>query len=101
MDPLQIYRDEVKTLSSKALSEIGVSEPSFDVEVPSTEIADFAVPCFPFAKALKKSPMIIASEAAEKISTSELISKVWAENGYLNFQINSGKLANTTLQEIF
>lgn len=101
MDPLQIYRDEVKNLSSKALSEIGVSEPTFDVEVPSTEIADFAVPCFPFAKSLKKSPMIIASEAAGKISASELISKVWAENGYLNFQINSGKLAEATLQEIF
>ena len=78
MDPLQVYRDEVVHLSSNALSELGVSEPSFDVEVPSMEIADFAVPCFPFAKILKKSPVNIASEAADKIPASELISKVWA-----------------------
>lgn len=100
MDPLQTYRDEVQTATAKAFAELGIDDAKFDLEVPSTAIADFAVPCFPFAKILKKAPVAIAAEVAEKIQPSALISKVWAENGYLNFNINAGKLAQSTISAI-
>ena len=93
MDPLQTYRDEVQAATAKAFAELGIDDAKFDLEVPSTAIADFAVPCFPFAKILKKAPVAIAAEVSAKIQPSALISKVWAENGYLNFNINAGKLA--------
>ena len=100
MDPLQTYRDEVQAATAKAFAELGIDDAKFDLEVPSTAIADFAVPCFPFAKILKKAPVAIAAEVAEKIQPSALISKVWAENGYLNFNINAGKLAQSTISAI-
>ena len=100
MDPLQFYKDEVCKVSSDAFAAIGASDVTFDIETPSTGIADFAVPCFPLAKLLKKSPVAIASEVAEHVVVTDAISKVWAENGYLNFNINSGELAKSTISAI-
>ena len=54
---------------------------------PEKEMGDLALPCFSFAKILRKSPKIIAEELAAKIDTrkEELeIENVHAVNGYLN-----------------
>ena len=46
---------------------------------------DYCVPCFKFAKILRKSPAAIAAEAAAQLTIDGI--KVEALNGYLNFSI--------------
>ncbi|MDE5563164.1 MAG: arginine--tRNA ligase [Clostridiales bacterium] len=46
---------------------------------------DYCVPCFKFAKILRKSPAVIAAEAAAQLTIDGI--KVEALNGYLNFTI--------------
>ena len=54
-------------------------------ELPkNSEFGDIALPCFTFAKLLKKSPMLLASEL-EKIEYPEFVNKAQAMGGYLNF----------------
>lgn len=57
---------------------------------PDKEMGDYALPCFQYAKKLRKSPVIIAKEleaiVAPKVSAP--IKKVEAVNGYLNFFID-------------
>ena len=60
---------------------------------PNTEMGDYALPCFKFAKVLRKSPVMIAEELKSAMSdriimSGEVISEVSAVNGYLNFKIN-------------
>lgn len=67
---------------------------------PNPEMGDFALPCFKFAKVLRKSPAAIAEGLAATVQPDELISEVTAVNGYLNFKIDRGGLAETTLAEV-
>ena len=67
---------------------------------PNTEMGDFALPCFKFAKILRKSPAIIAEELKNAYVTDSVISEVSAVNGYLNFKVNKSGLANSVISEI-
>lgn len=81
----------------------GVSEEEIKSAIalpPTSEMGDYALPCFKFAKILRKSPAIIAQELANSISPDEVISEVTALNGYLNFKINKAGLAAGVLKEI-
>lgn len=72
---------------------------------PNTEMGDYALPCFKFAKILRKSPVMIAeqlkSTMSDKIPMSdEVISEISAVNGYLNFKINKSGFVRSTLDKI-
>lgn len=67
---------------------------------PDTAMGDYALPCFKFAKALRKSPVVIATELASSIATDGVIASVTAVNGYLNFAINRKGLVKGTLESI-
>lgn len=67
---------------------------------PNTEMGDFALPCFKFAKILRKSPVAIAEELKNTYATDDIISEVSAVNGYLNFKVNKAGLANSIISEI-
>ncbi len=67
---------------------------------PDPKMGDYALPCFKFAKVLRKSPVAIAAELASSIAPDDVISSVEAVNGYLNFRINKGGLARETLERI-
>lgn len=64
---------------------------------PNTEMGDYALPCFKFAKALRKSPVLIAQELAAQIQPDNVIAEASAVNGYLNIKINKAGLAMSTL----
>ncbi len=68
---------------------------------PNTEMGDYALPCFKFAKIMRKSPVVIAETLKEGVSTDEVISEVSAVNGYLNFKINKDGFVRETLDKIF
>ena len=67
---------------------------------PNSQMGDYALPCFRFAKVLRKSPAAIAQELASGLSPDEVISNISTVNGYLNFSINKEGLAREVLSEI-
>ncbi len=71
------------------------------IEVPTdTAMADYALPCFRFSKALRKAPPMIALDLASKISPDGVIKSVQAVNGYLNFFLNRVELAKNVVSEV-
>ena len=67
---------------------------------PDPAMGDYALPCFRFAKALRKSPVSIAQELAASIAPDGTIAEVTAVNGYLNFKVNKAGLAKDVLARI-
>ncbi len=70
------------------------------VTPPDTSLGDYALPCFKFAKLMRKSPVMIAEELASTYATDENITKVIAVNGYLNFTVNRTAMVKNTLNKI-
>ncbi|MEK5040134.1 arginine--tRNA ligase [Sporosarcina sp. FSL K6-3457] len=64
-----------------------------------THLGDIALPCFPFAKELRKSPVVIAEELAKAIH-HPLILKVQAVAGYVNIFVNRSVITHSLLQTI-
>jgi len=64
--------------------------------------ADVALPCFRFAKALRKSPVDIANDLAAKISADlpSYLMSCTALNGYLNFKFSRENMAKDTLLKV-
>ncbi|MBE5742460.1 MAG: arginine--tRNA ligase [Clostridiales bacterium] len=67
---------------------------------PEKNMGDYALPCFKFAKTMRKSPVMIANELCEQFVCDEVISKVEAVNGYLNFRVNREGLVKESLSKI-
>ena len=67
---------------------------------PDTTLGDYALPCFKFAKIMRKSPVAIAEQLASEYVTDNYISKVTAVNGYLNFTVNRKYLVEQTLTAV-
>lgn len=99
MSVMDMFRTEVDGAVRLALSKMGVDS-EFSIEIPSTDAADLAVPCFLMSKALKRAPKDIAEELASNIEPSGLISDVSALNGYLNFKMDGVKLTEGTLKDV-
>ncbi len=80
-----------KEYISKKLNIEGVSASELEafIEIPpSSEVGDYALPCFKLAKVMRKSPMIIANDLASAFVCDDVISSCEAVNGYLNFKLN-------------
>lgn len=67
---------------------------------PTTEMGDYALPCFKFAKVLRKSPVMIAQDLAAAYPTDDVVCEVNAVNGYLNFKINKTDFVSATVEKI-
>lgn len=67
---------------------------------PNKEMGDFSFPCFRLAKELRKAPVQISQELAEKIE-SPFFSQVKSVGPYINFFVNQEKFSEIILKEIF
>ena len=67
---------------------------------PTQDKGDFTLPCFRFAKALRKSPVVIAQELASAIPANEVVTKAEAVNGYLNFFVDKLSRAKEVLNSV-
>ena len=66
------------------------------------EMGDFSLPCFSFAKKLKKSPQVIAEECkTHMLSRKSPFEQIKAVSGYINFYIDKTEEAKTVLEEIY
>jgi len=73
------------------------------VEVPPRDdMGDYAFPCFGLAKKLKKNPMKIAEDLAEKFRKKlpKEISNVDSNGSYVNFFVNKNILAKSVLAKV-
>lgn len=66
-----------------------------------TALADYCLPCFKFAKLMRKAPLAIAEEIAQTISKDELIESVEAVAGYVNFKLSKAAFAKTVVDDAF
>ena len=73
---------------------------SLIVTPPDTSLGDYALPCFKFAKIMRKAPNMIAEDLANNYQTDDNITKVIAVNGYLNFTVNRTAMVSNTINKI-
>ncbi|MCL1984794.1 MAG: arginine--tRNA ligase [Methanomassiliicoccaceae archaeon] len=99
MGVMNSFKEEVEKAVSEALSKMG-TDIRFDVEIPSADAADLAVPCFILAKTMKRSPADIAKELSVLIEKKGRIADVSALNGYLNFTMDRNAMMSGTISEI-
>ena len=73
---------------------------------PTTEMGDYALPCFKLAKLLRKSPVMIAEDLKNgimsdvSIASDKVLTEISAVNGYLNFKINKDGFVRATIDKI-
>ena len=63
-------------------------------------MGDFCLPCFKFAKEMKKSPMILAQEIVSRIGAYNFLEKAEAVGGYVNFTLNKKMVASAVVEKI-
>ncbi len=84
---------------------IKIDDVSFDeilslvVAAKDSALADFAFPCFKFAKTLRKSPVIIANEIVSSIEKPAFIESIEAVNGYVNFKLSKLNFVKQTVDK--
>lgn len=94
------YRNEVVEVINDQCPDLGLEEIDQLVEIPpSSDLGDFAFPCFSLAKTYRKNPAIIAQEMAEKIN-NPLFDKVETKGAYLNFFINKEAFTKDIFQDL-
>jgi len=80
-------------ISAKEIEELLVVPPELDM-------GDLSLPCFKFAKVLRKSPVMIAEGFKERFLQDEYISAVENVNGYLNFRFNKNLFVSNLLKDL-
>lgn len=94
---------DYRTYIAKKLPDCGVPAEEIAAAVtvpPDRSMGDYALPCFKFAKAMRKSPVKIAEDLAAGFPADHVIESATAVNGYLNFKVNRKGLTEDTLKEI-
>lgn len=94
---------DYKEYIAKKINIDGISKEEIYASIalpPNSEMGDYALPCFKFAKVLRKSPVAIAEELKSSFKTDDIISEVSAINGYLNFKVNKTGLMGSVLSQI-
>ena len=94
--------DYKKHIAEKLVS-CGIDKEEIEAAIavpPDNKMGDYALPCFKFAKVMRKSPVAIAEELKNMFATDDAISEVEAVNGYLNFRVNRTALVKETLEKI-
>ncbi|MBQ9115078.1 MAG: arginine--tRNA ligase [Clostridia bacterium] len=99
MDLAQVKQEIASLLNIEGVDS---NEAASYVVIPQdTTLGDYALPCFRFAKALRKSPVVIAQDLASELSAkAHPFKKIEAVNGYLNFTLDRNAEAGKILSEV-
>lgn len=95
---MQKFVDEIRSALAGAVeldpSEVRLEQP------PDPALGDFAFPCFPLARTLRKAPPAIAAELAPRVQGALEGIAVEAAGPYLNFRVDRERLAAAVLGAI-
>lgn len=91
----------VSTVLEKYLHEyLTLDEIEKALEIPPDDkFGDYAFPCFPLAKKLRKNPMKIAQDLAKQIGQEANIKRMEVKSGYLNIFLERPRFAQQVLTE--
>jgi arginyl-tRNA synthetase len=71
------------------------------IEVPpSVQLGDYAFPCFPLAKILRKAPQAVAAELATAFQPTALVNEARATGPYVNFFVDRVAYSRVGLGDI-
>src|SRR3989344_2594822 len=99
-----MFRGKIASILEKELKDAKLSKSAIHeaLEIPpSTEMGDYAFPCFSLAKVLRKNPSEIAKTLAVKIKPNQELEKTEAINGYVNFFLKKPVFAEEVVGRIF
>lgn len=109
---MNIFKSTISQLLASALASIQDQE-NFEPQTleasiespPKPDMGDYAFPCFPFAKILRKAPNLIAKDLVAAleapVEASEALLSVKAIGAYVNFNVSMTKMASDTLPKVF
>ncbi len=90
-------KKEKQLVSQYISSELGIAQEDVLAVLeypPQPDLGDLAIPCFRFAKALRKAPPLIAADLADRLRQFDLFDKVEVAGGYVNVAFARAKIAN-------
>lgn len=98
-------KKSIAEILNKALKKIGANLNEEEilgfVEIPpSSEMGDFAFPCFSLAKILKKNPNQIAVDLKKEIGKNSNFEKIKVSGSYINFFVDKTDFSKKILNEI-
>jgi len=99
MSTIQKSKQNIVNKINKALSKKIVQASDLFLP-PNPEMGDLSFPCFSLAKEIKKSPIEIANVLASQIKPCQTVKEIKAVGPYINFTLQSKKLAQGVLNEI-
>ncbi|WP_326908513.1 arginine--tRNA ligase [Sedimentibacter sp. MB31-C6] len=96
------FKNKVVEIITSIDNEMNVDEALQIIEIPpNSDMGDYAVPCFKFAKKFRKAPAAIATEVVEKIGNIEGFEKIETAGPYVNFFVDKTHFAEKVLKEAF
>lgn len=94
--------DYKKLIAEKIKENVDVDLETLEriIEIPpKPEMGDFALPCFQFAKVMRKAPNMIAEELSKNIKI-EGIERIQNLGPYLNFFVDKGTYSKNTIENV-
>ena len=70
-----------------------------DIQIAAEGHGDYALPCFKYARELRKAPPAIAAEFAAKIPDNDIIENTEVAGGYLNFSLKREATVRAAMTE--
>ncbi len=96
------YKVKAAELFSQQVEGASIDELIEMVEVPpNSEMGDYAIPCFKFAKIMRKSPNMISEEISKNITIGDYFEKAVNTGSYVNFFVNKKYFAESILKEVY
>jgi len=100
------FKEKAAEIFTSIETELSMDEALQLIEIPpDTQMGDYAVPCFKFAKKYRKSPAVIAAEIAEKIAekigNAEGFEKIENAGPYVNFFVDKTHFAQRILKQAY
>jgi arginyl-tRNA synthetase len=97
---MNAFRDDIMQFLKSRLP-LDEAELQRAIEVPpSVHLGDYAFPCFPLAKILRKAPQAIATELAAAFQPTALIKEARASGPYVNFFVDRVAYSQSSLGAI-
>lgn len=90
------YQQKINELVKR---ELNVSEVVLTIP-PDSKLGDIALPCFQFARELKRNPVEIANELKDSLTGTDFINKMEVTGGYLDFYLSRPLFIKDILDEI-
>ena len=79
-------REIAESVAAASAGALALEEVQAALEIPKdAKLGDLALPCFKFARTMRKAPPVIAKELAEALTAPDVVGRTEIAGGYLNF----------------